>query len=136
MRIILAFLFLASTAYALDPASQEAKDKTSELLRDPKQREQAVKENGKTKAADAQMKHVMGNEQNTQKAYEISADIMDKMVEQTGGDSSKMQEILEQAQKDPEGFYNKLTPEQKKQIEELAGKVSVPPTATSTSPRR
>lgn len=136
MRIVLFVLFFANFAHALDNASKEALDKTSTTLRDPKERAKAVNENDKTKAADKQLQRVTGNPANTQKAYEISADIMETMVQQTGGDASKMQQMLEQAQKDPEGFYNKLTPEQRKQIQELAGKISVPPSATSQSPRQ
>lgn len=136
MRIVFVLLLSANFAYALDQASQEAKKQTSDMLRDPKQREQAVNENDKTKAAHKNMERVTGNPANTQKAYEISADIMDSMVNQTGGDPAQMQKILEEAQRDPEGFYKKLTPEQRKQIQELAGKISVPPSANSNSPRQ
>ncbi|MGZ4956172.1 MAG: hypothetical protein ACXV8Q_13780 [Methylobacter sp.] len=54
---------------------------------------------------------VGGNAGNMQELYNISADIMPILLQQTGGDPAKMQALMLKAQTDPESFLNSLSPE-------------------------
>ncbi len=51
---------------------------------------------------------VGGNIGGKQALYSISADIMPVLEKQAGGDALKMQEIIQKAQANPEGFFNSL----------------------------
>lgn len=88
--------------------NSEALEKTQTLLRDPSQREAAVKSDPKAMEIDAKAGALAGTPENKQKMYEISADVMEKLTNETGGDVDKMNKILEAAQKDPKGFYDKM----------------------------
>jgi hypothetical protein len=50
---------------------------------------------------------------------------MGELVQLSGGDAIKMQEIMAQAQKDPQAFKNKLSPKSQKAIEEMARQIPV-----------
>lgn len=51
---------------------------------------------------------VAGNASNQQELYNIAADIMPFLIEQTGGDLEKLQALILKAQNDPAGFLNSL----------------------------
>src|SRR3954471_101737 len=123
-------------AEELDPASKEGLSKTQEVLRDPKKRQEAIKGDKKAEEADARVQRLSGSPENTQKMYEISADIMENITKQSGGDPQKMQKLLEEAQKDPEAFYKSLTPEQRGQIQKLSGEISPQPQAKKAPGRQ
>ena len=42
------------------------------------------------------------------------------LIQQTGGDSEKMQALMLKAQNDPEGFFNSLPPEIQAKIKNVA----------------
>jgi hypothetical protein len=63
---------------------------------------------------------VGGNVQDKQQMYNISADIMPILMQQTGGDQQKMQVLMLKAQTDPEGFFNSLSPDAQAKIKSLA----------------
>jgi hypothetical protein len=107
-------------AEKLDKNSQEALEQTLGILRSSQKRGEEIKNSPKAKAADAEVKALTGNEKNTEKLYELSAQIMQDLVTQANGDPDKMVKILEQAQKDPAGFAKTFSPEQQKLLKELA----------------
>jgi hypothetical protein len=122
MKLAALFLLLTVTlAYAepLDKASEEALGQTMDLLRTPDKRNDEIKKDPKAKAADAQVKSLTGNEANTEKLYELAAQVMQNLVQQSGGDTDKMMKIIEQAEKDPAGFAKTWTPEQQKLLKQL-----------------
>lgn len=109
---------------------------TQEVLKNPHKRETAIQEEGeKAKQADAFAKKVGGSSQNTEKIYGISAEAM-KYIDQTaGGDPEKMQNLLDQAQKDPKAFFKSLPPEVQNQIKTLSSEIeSQNKPVRSTSP--
>lgn len=76
------------------------------------------------KAADQKALEAVGGDQaKKQELYNISADIMPWLTEQSKGDPGKMQEILLKAQTDPEGFYNSLPADVKSKISSTASSV-------------
>lgn len=118
---------VAQNAQGLSNEQQDALRKTQELLRDKNQRQRALEVDPKAKAQDASIDKSFGGDQNKQRAYEISADVFGSMVQETGGDDAKIQKMLQDAQANPEAFYNNMTPEQRQQIRELANQISPQP---------
>jgi hypothetical protein len=111
---------LAPQAHALDKESQEALDKTKRLLTNPNERKEAIKNDEQAKAAHGKVEALGGTSQQTEKVYDISAQVMDKMVKDANGDPAKMQEMMANAQKNPEAFLKSLPAEQRQAIERLA----------------
>jgi hypothetical protein len=73
------------------------------------------------KAADQQALAAVGNNPaNRQALYNISADIMPILLQQSAGDPDKMLIIMQQAQSNPEGFFNSLPPEIQARIKSAA----------------
>ncbi|MGZ5008920.1 MAG: hypothetical protein ACXWE9_10540 [Methylobacter sp.] len=93
--------------YADDASS--ALQKTQDCLRN-QNCEAATTEIGKD-ADQKALEAVGGNAHDKQELYNISADIMPLLLQQTGGDPEKMQAIMLKAQTDPESFLNSLSPE-------------------------
>jgi len=76
---------------------------------------------GAGKAADLKaLEAVGGDAGEKQELYNIAADIMPFLVQQTGGDPGKMQAIMLKAQTDPEGFINSLPAEIQAKIKNAA----------------
>ena len=128
----LSVLFLSAVAPAqTDPATSEALEKTTALLRDPAQRDKAIAESPDAQKNHGDLKKFAGSEENVNGTYGISANILEKMVKDSNGDASEMQKMIEQAQRNPTSFYEGLTPEQKRNIDALAKQIE---SSTASSP--
>ena len=98
-----------------------ALQKTQDCLRN--QTCEAAKSSAGQAADQKALEAVGGNTSNKQELYNISADIMPMLIQQTGGDSEKMQALLLKAQTDPQGFLNSLPPDIQTKIKNLANAV-------------
>lgn len=116
---------LAPAARAeLDKASQEALEKTQALLRDPNQRNAAIKDNKDAQRNHESLESLLGAG-NTNGVYDISAEVFEKLVKESNGDPVVMQQKLQEAQKNPEAFakkyFNSSQQARIKQMAEQAG---------------
>lgn len=102
--LINAYNFNSAQAQALDSASQEALQKTNDLLKDKKQREEFIKTDSQAQKANQYANEVAGSPENTQKVYDLSAQIFERLVKKYNGDVDKIKTVIEKAQKDPKGF--------------------------------
>ena len=91
-----------------DPDTAAALAKTQELLKDPAKRSAAVRADPAAKDADAKVKAVAKTDADSQAIYELSAEMM---------------KLLEEAQANPEKFAEKLTPEQRARLEQIAKQI-------------
>ncbi len=109
MRIILIILFAISfSAHAqLDQHQRQGLEDTKTLLKDKKQRDDFIKTEKKAQEVDAKVDALAGTSKNKEEIYGISAEVMEKLTVETGGDPAKMQKILDEAMRNPEAFYNK-----------------------------
>lgn len=108
----------------LDKSSEEALQKTKEVLLDASKRKEAMKDNNKAQEGDKHLESFTGSAQNKEAMYRMSADIMENIVKSTNGDAAAMQKMMEDAQKDPEAFYKAvLTDAQKAQVRGLANEI-------------
>ena len=106
--------------YAEDDTSS-ALQKTQDCLRN--QTCEAAKSSAGQAADQKALEAVGGNAANKQELYNISADIMPMLIQQTGGDPEKMQALMLKAQTDPEGFFNSLSPDAQAKIKNIANTV-------------
>ncbi|MCX7067859.1 MAG: hypothetical protein NTW85_09235 [Methylococcales bacterium] len=98
-----------------------ALQKTQDCLRN--QTCEAAKSKAGQAADQKALEAVGGNASNKQELYNISADIMPMLIQQTGGDPEKMQALMLKAQTDPEGFFNSLSPDAQAKIKNIANTV-------------
>ena len=118
-----------SGAAAVDPATATATQQTQTLLRDAAARDKVIT-TPDAKAADKQVKDLMGSD--TQALYELAADILPSIVNDGGGDSTKIQVSMDQLAKDPASLESKLTPEQLARIKNLAKRAESRQPSSST----
>ena len=113
----------------LDQAQQKGLEDTKALLNSASQRNEFIKTDKNAQAADAKVEQLTGSGANKDAVYGISADVMDKLTKSTNGDPAKMQEILSDAMKNPEGFYNQYFDDSSKaKVRGVAGKINQPAT--------
>lgn len=105
----------------LDANSAQALKKTQQLLLDQQSRQAAIHENSQTQAADQQVQKITGgNAALNDSMYGLSADVVEDLAQMSGGDPVKMQEILAQAQANPQAFKAKLSAKNQRSFEALA----------------
>ena len=115
-----------------DTVGMTALTQTLELLVDPKARETSIKSLGPAarKADDGVVDLVGGDPQKKEEIYKISSMIFRRIVAEANGDPTRLQELLEEAARNPSQFMQKMTPEERKQIKSLAESIE----ASKTSP--
>lgn len=118
---LFAFLLAVGMSFQIAYADDEinaALQKTQECLKN--QNCDAAKTTEGQAAAQKATQVVAGSASNQQQLYNIAANIMPFLIEQTGGDPEKMQALLQKAQSDPEGFLNSLPTDIQAQIKSVA----------------
>jgi hypothetical protein len=108
----------------LDRHAKEALQKTQALLRDPAARAETIKADPKARAANGRAEAVARSPKNTQRMYEISADVLETVAVQGQGDPERMNKIVEAAGRDPAAFLQSLPPEQRAAIQQLAAELA------------
>ena len=114
-------------AQSLDPASQDALDKTLRILLDPAARSDEVSRSSQGAAVDQQVRALAGSEALTQEVYALAGQVLSELVQTTGGDAQKMLQALDRAKTDPASFAALLSPATQQRLRELAVKLSDKP---------
>jgi hypothetical protein len=122
LAILLSFPLIAEE---LDSASQEALSQTQALMKNQSERQKYVNAHPDAKAADKKIDDLTLDPILKEKFYDVSGDIFANMVKKTGGDAEKQKEMLNEAAKNPEAFYNQLTPDEQNQIRSLANQIQM-----------
>ena len=105
-----------------DSANQEALEKTKQLLTNPEQRNQAIKGDANAQKADAYTKSVGGK--HSDEIYSLASKVFEKLVKKYNGDTAKIQQVLDQAAKNPASFAeSEFTAEERRALSELAAKL-------------
>lgn len=99
----------------------EALRKTQDLLRNQAERQKAIANDPKAQSVDSNAKALLGA--NTEKAYELSAQLMERIVAETGGDPQKMQKLILDLQSNPQSLEKYLSPAQRDLIRQMASDV-------------
>ena len=128
MRTILAFLFgsvaFCSTALAdLDKYQKEGLSQTKSFLKNPSERQKAVDADPHAKDIDEKAGALAGTPENKEQMYDVASQLIEKIAAEANGDPAKMQEMMAEAQKNPEAFYNKYFDDaQKAKVRDIAKK--------------
>lgn len=104
-----------------DAATEQALRQTQRGLTNPAERASLLKADPAAQAHDAKVKTMLGS--GSEGAYQLSSQLMETLVQKTGGDPVKMQEIVNQMMKDPKTIEQYLTPAQRDQIRRMAGDI-------------
>jgi len=109
-----------------DAASKDTQDalvQTQDLLRDSNKRLEAIQNTPGADKTDKNLQAFTGSSASSDKIYNISADIMGKIVAESAGDAEKMQQMLKDFQSNPEAFYKKLDPSIQRDISSVAKEI-------------
>lgn len=121
MKWLLLFCFALTSASVLaDEETRAAVKEVQKQMRDPKFRDEKNYESKESKAVVKKVKDIAGSEANEQEIYNLAADVLGNMQDLT---PEQMNQLLQEAQKNPEAFANRMTPEQKRKLKELAEKL-------------
>ena len=120
--VLLISMYTLFVKAELDGASQEALKDTQETLVNAQKREAAFKENPQYKESEKATNHLFaGDESKKQEAYELTSQVLATLAEKTNGDPQKMQEIMAQAQQNPEKFMQEyFSDSQKEKVRAIA----------------
>jgi hypothetical protein len=119
----------------LDAHQQKGLQDTTNLLKSKSERDAFIRKSKNAKEADDKAGAIAGSSEGKEEIYDMSSQIFEKITQESKGDPAKMQQLLEDAQKNPEAFYNKyFTSEQKARLKKIADK-SDSKKAKATPPR-
>lgn len=121
-------------AQPMDPATVEALQKTQKLLTDPSQRAEAIKTDAKAKANDQKVQALLGSDSG--KAYELSSQILEKLVAKTNGDPKALQALLNELMSNPQKLEEYMDANQREQIRGMASRVEQRRGMTPSEPKR
>lgn len=122
--LVASTLLVSYSASALDQASESALSQTQTLLNNQQQREQALKANPSASMAGEKVNQITTDSAAQNQIYSISAEIFNDLVREANGDSTKLMLLLEQAQKNPQQFYERLSATHKQRIKNVGDTVS------------
>ena len=77
-------------AQSLDPTSQDALNKTLQILLDPGARNAGLAKDPQGAAIDQQVRALAGSDTLTQEFYALAGQILTELAQNTGGDAQKM----------------------------------------------
>lgn len=104
--------------------ADEAVKKTQDLLTNSDQRKEVIKADPKAKSANDKVLTVTGGDDiQTQKIYNISAEILPILMKEVENNPNKAAELLQKAQKDPAAFLNSLPENIRNQIRNVSADI-------------
>ena len=127
MKHIISLLILMHVGPALaelDEHQRKGLDDTKAFLKNKGERDAFIRKDKAAQEADAKVDALSGGGANKEEIYGISAEVMERLTQDASGDPEKMQIILQEAQKNPEAFYNKyFDSNAKARVRGVAGKI-------------
>jgi hypothetical protein len=113
-------------------AMQESLLKTQQMLTNPQQRQQAIAGDKKAQETDKKVQNLLGPDQ--EKAYEISAQVLQVLVDRSNGDPAQMQNLMNQLMANPALLEQYLTPENRQKITEMGKRIEAEKSLTQPNP--
>lgn len=112
-----------STFAKSETDDQEALKRVQEILKDKTKREAVIQKSPDAQAYIQKMNEMGMTSAQQEKSFNIGSDIFTQLLKENNNDAAIVQKILLNAQKDPEAFYNSLSPANKRLIQGLSGEV-------------
>ena len=91
----------------LDKDSQKGLEDTKALLKNSTERQKAIDKDPKAKDVDNKVNALTGNSGTKEDVYGIASEVFEKVAEEAKGDPNKMQQLMLEAQQNPQKFYEK-----------------------------
>jgi hypothetical protein len=113
-----------ASAQPLDSSSQDALNKTLQILLDPGARAAELAKNSQGTAVDQQVRALAGSDALTQEFYAVAGQVLTELAQNAGGDAKKMLDAVERAKTDPAGFAAMLSPATQQRLRDLSVKLS------------
>ena len=110
-------------AQALDGPSAEALAAVLRTLQDPLSRGQALAASPDAAAMDQNMKALTGSADLADEFYVLAGLVFTDLVQDSGGDLTRMRQSLAEGQRDPAGFAAFLSPPTLQHLHDLAGRI-------------
>lgn len=132
--LLIGLALVHSFAYAqLDQHQQQGLKDTKRMLTNPSERNAAIKNDKKALETDAKVEALTGSGKNKEEVYDIAAKVMEAITVESKGDPAKMQQMLLEAQSNPQAFYNKFFSEDdKNRVRNLASDIEKKGTKVSS----
>jgi len=111
-------------AQSLDPAASEALASTLKTLMSPTQRSAAIAGSPEATTIDAQVRSLTGSEALTEEFYALALDVFSDLTQATGGDITKMSQMLDRGKSDPAGLVAMLSPQTQERLRQFSAKIS------------
>ena len=124
LLLLLSVILLARGARAdqveLDNASTAALKQTQAMLGDQKAMQDYAKTNPDAANSMSQVKTLTGgNDADSSSVYKLASDIFSSLTVESGGDAAGMEKTLAEAMRHPQSFAEKLSPDQRRQLQSL-----------------
>ena len=124
MKTLIFIGLLLMSSLSLAEGDEDATKSTQNLLRSSKERKELIKHDDRAKEADHQVDQITGGDGHAkEEMYDISAALMPWLVEQSGGDSDKMNALLEEALKNPQKFIDSMPESERARIKAISGRL-------------
>jgi hypothetical protein len=111
-------------AQSLDPAASEALATTLKTLMSPSQRSAAISGSPEATTIDQQVRSLTGSEALTEEFYALALDVFSDLTQATGGDITKMSQMLDRGKSDPAGLVAMLSPQTQERLRQFSVKIS------------
>jgi hypothetical protein len=94
------------------------------MLRSSSERSKAIKGDKQAEDIDAKVDALVGSDKNKNETYDLSSGVLEKVAAEAKGDPDKMQMLLQEAQANPQKFFDKyFSAEQKARVRGLAREI-------------
>lgn len=124
LALLLSLSISFSARADMGAAEQQGLQETQGLLRSKSQREEYFKKDAKAKEMGDKVQSLTGSGAEQEQVYDLAAQVMEKIAKESNGDPAKMQKLLDEAQKNPQAFYDRyFSAEQKAKVREVANKI-------------
>lgn len=111
----------AKGSQPLDEPSEQALRQTQQLMTNPAERSKFLQSDSKASTADQSAHAALGDQ--TEGAYQISAQVLEAIAREAGGDPAKMQAISTELMANPNALEKYLTAAQREQIRGMASEI-------------
>ncbi len=122
MRSLFTFLFLVATSSTLQSWADPIEE-TSALLQDPSARQAVIQQDPEARKADARVKQLGLSPGGEARVYGLSTGIFENLAKESPGDTEKLTRTVNELVRNPASLEQKLSPEQKREIEELSKEI-------------
>ena len=133
MRSLFNFVVLVMVSSSLQSWADPLEETTA-LLTDPSARSGVIQQDPAARKADQQVQSLGLGAAGEARVYGLSAGIFENLAKEDGGDAEKLTRTVQELVRNPASLDQKLTPEQKKEIESLSREVEAKGKTPLTAP--